>query len=261
MQKTLSQKPGGSRQDGRVCIGGIIPVRYLMVMGALAVLGLTAFNVLPLATVPGMWILKSTARRHQPFCARGPVRHSADYIAGRLHGNVLGHIERGTGLYRKRYLPEIYQSRLPPKIGLCKLPRRVAGGNHRRPHWFFARDVNSLLQWIVSGLWGGYTAANILKWYWWRFNAKEFLLWNGSGHMRRAGRIRLFTGVEYLYWFPVLFLISLAGFLIGTYSAPPTDMHTLKVKFYCSVRPWGWWGAVKRTGPGRQPLFRAQQRI
>ena len=39
---------------------------------------------------------------------------------------------------------------------------------------FFAKDVNSILQWIVSGLYGGYIAANVLKWYWWRFNANGF---------------------------------------------------------------------------------------
>jgi Na+/proline symporter len=33
-----------------------------------------------------------------------------------------------------------------------------------------AKDINQVTQWIVSALWGGYTAANILKWYWWRFN-------------------------------------------------------------------------------------------
>ncbi len=28
---------------------------------------------------------------------------------------------------------------------------------------FFAKDVNSVLQWIVSALYGGYIAANMLK--------------------------------------------------------------------------------------------------
>ena len=31
-------------------------------------------------------------------------------------------------------------------------------------------SVNDVVVWIVSGLWGGYTASNVLKWYWWRFN-------------------------------------------------------------------------------------------
>ena len=39
----------------------------------------------------------------------------------------------------------------------------------------FAKDVNSVLQWIVSGLWGGYIASNVLKWYWWRFNGKGYV--------------------------------------------------------------------------------------
>ncbi len=38
----------------------------------------------------------------------------------------------------------------------------------------FVIDVNSILQWIVSGLYGGYVAANMLKWHWWRFNANGF---------------------------------------------------------------------------------------
>ena len=35
---------------------------------------------------------------------------------------------------------------------------------------FMSESVNSVTQWIVSGLFGGYTAPNILKWHWWRFN-------------------------------------------------------------------------------------------
>ena len=38
----------------------------------------------------------------------------------------------------------------------------------------FAKDVNEVLQWIVSSLYGAYVAANVLKWYWWRFNGNGF---------------------------------------------------------------------------------------
>lgn len=31
-------------------------------------------------------------------------------------------------------------------------------------------SVAKATDWIVSGLWGGYAAANVLKWHWWRFN-------------------------------------------------------------------------------------------
>ena len=51
------------------------------------------------------------------------------------------------------------------------------------------------------------------------------------------------SGIEFLYYFPVLFLISLAGCVIGTYSAPATNSSILK-KFYSTVKPWGFWKPV-----------------
>ncbi|HLF66522.1 MAG TPA: sodium:solute symporter, partial [Gammaproteobacteria bacterium] len=35
---------------------------------------------------------------------------------------------------------------------------------------YIVESINSVTQWIVSALWGGYTVANVLKWYWWRLN-------------------------------------------------------------------------------------------
>ena len=35
----------------------------------------------------------------------------------------------------------------------------------------FVGRINNIVQWIVTALYGGYAAANVLKWYWWRFNA------------------------------------------------------------------------------------------
>ena len=39
---------------------------------------------------------------------------------------------------------------------------------------FFVLNINSVLQWIVSALYGGYIAANLLKWHWWRFNGTGY---------------------------------------------------------------------------------------
>ncbi len=50
-----------------------------------------------------------------------------------------------------------------------------------------------------------------------------------------------------LYNWPLLFLISVIGCIVGTYTAKPTDMETLK-KFYTSVRPWGFWKPVRLHG-------------
>ena len=35
---------------------------------------------------------------------------------------------------------------------------------------WFVESIDVVIKWIVAALWGGYTASNVLKWYWWRFN-------------------------------------------------------------------------------------------
>lgn len=110
---------------------------------------------------------------------------------------------------------------------------------------FFVKDVNSVLQWIVSALYGGYVASNVLKWHWWRFNANGFF-WGMLAGIGSSLMFSLFIpSGELLYWFPVLFGISLAGSVVGTYASEPTDMAVLK-SFYSTVRPWGFWEPVKK---------------
>jgi hypothetical protein len=46
-----------------------------------------------------------------------------------------------------------------------------------------------------------------------------------------------------LYYFPVILLISIAGSIIGTFSAPATDEKVL-MNFYRKTRPWGFWKPI-----------------
>jgi hypothetical protein len=117
---------------------------------------------------------------------------------------------------------------------------------------FFARDVNSILQWIVGALYGGYIAANVLKWHWWRFNANGFF-WGMMAGIATALAAVLFNGLP-LYIWPLLFVISIGGCIIGTYSAPPTDINVLK-KFYTTVRPWGFWKPIVEQVLAEDPSF------
>jgi Na+/proline symporter len=257
MQKTLSAKNPveAAKMAGFVSVV-LFPVRYLMVMGV-AVLGLTAFNILPLTDGSGNVdferVLPGVINHFVPAGLLGIVLTA---LLGAFMGTFSGTLNAAQAyIVNDIYLKYINPAPASKKLahvnylaGLLVVTVGILIG-------FFARDVNSMLQWIVSGLWGGYTAANILKWYWWRFNAKGFYYGMAAGICGALVMSRLFTGVEYLYWFPVLFLVSLAGCLIGTYSAPPTDMNTL-VKFYCSVRPWGWWRPVKEQALEENPSFR-----
>lgn len=117
---------------------------------------------------------------------------------------------------------------------------------------FFLKDINEIFQWIVGALFGGYIAANVLKWHWWRFNGHGYF-W-GMAVGIAAAIVMKFTVPDHLmlYFFPLLFGISLIGCIVGTYAAPPTDDETL-IHFYIRVRPWGWWKPIAEKAIARYP--------
>jgi solute:Na+ symporter, SSS family len=118
----------------------------------------------------------------------------------------------------------------------------------------FAQDVNSMLQWIVSALYGSYVASNVLKWYWWRFNGYGYFWGMVAGLVPALIFPYVFSNTLDLYYFPWLLAISVAGSLLGTFLTKPTDEHTLK-EFYRNVRPWGFWGPIKRKVMAEHPDF------
>ena len=56
----------------------------------------------------------------------------------------------------------------------------------------------------------------------------------------------------------MLFAVSLAGSVFGSYASPPTDMAVLK-SFYSNVRPWGFWEPVKQAVLKDDPSFRSNK--
>lgn len=109
---------------------------------------------------------------------------------------------------------------------------------------FFVKSLNDAVQWIVAALYGGYTAANVLKWYWWRFNSWGFFWGMATGMLASGLAPLLFPETNPLYTFPFIFLVSLAGSITACLLTPPDDEETLK-NFYLKVRPWGFWKPVR----------------
>lgn len=120
---------------------------------------------------------------------------------------------------------------------------------------FFVKDVNSITQWLVSALWGGYIVSNILKWHWWRFNGTGYFWGMLSGLIPAIIFPLVFEQTLELYLFPLLLLITIAGCLFGTYSAPPTEEDTLK-EFYRRTRPWGIWKHIREKVIAENPDFK-----
>ena len=121
---------------------------------------------------------------------------------------------------------------------------------------WFVSSIDSVIQWIVSGLWGGYTAANVLKWYWWRFNGYGYFWGMVTGIAASMVIPLALPDVKALNAFPLILGISTVGCLVGTFLTKPEDDEVLK-GFYRRVRPWGFWGPilakVQKDDPSFQP--------
>ena len=262
MQKILSSRSPkeASKMTGFVSII-LLPIRYSMVIG-LTVLGLLYFNQMNLSDGSGGTdferVLPAAVNNFLPAGILGIVLTG---LLGAFMGTFSGTLNAAQAyIVNDIYLKYINPGASNRKIismnylsGIIVVTIGVILG-------FFAKDVNSILQWIVGALYGGYIAANMFKWYWWRFNANGFFWGMAAGIVAALVFPFIFPRTLPLYVWPLLFLISVIGCLAGTYTAPPTDIRVLK-SFYSTVRPWGFWKPVHKQLLKEDPNFRENKRF
>jgi len=111
----------------------------------------------------------------------------------------------------------------------------------------YISSITAITLWIVSGLYGGYTASNVLKWYWWRLNGYGYfwgmLVGIVSAMLLPVVKPYVAPDLNDVYAFPFIVLFSLIGCVAGSLMTAPVDDETLKT-FYRNVRPWGFWKPV-----------------
>jgi Na+/proline symporter len=115
-------------------------------------------------------------------------------------------------------------------------------------------SVDSATRWIVSALWAGSAAANVLKWHWWRFNSYGYFFGMLTGLLIALLMPALFPDVQALYAYPYILAISGLGSVAGTLLTKP-EKDELLIKFYKSVRPWGFWKPIKEKVKQQYPHF------
>jgi len=256
MQKILSTK---SAREAALMSGSVsailMPIRYFMIAG-FAVLGILYYDKLDLI-VQGRGldfeqILPSAIDQFLPvgfmgLLLAGLLAAFISTFAGTLNATQAYIVN---DIYLKYVNKNASNKRIQSMnyiAGLLMVLISIVFG-------FFAKDVNDVLQWIVSGLYGSYVAANVLKWYWWRFNGAGFF-WGMVGGLIPALTFRyIFVGVLDLYTFPLMLLISVIACIVGTYTSKPTDEDVL-AEFYKRVRPWGFWGPIKQKVLEENPDF------
>jgi solute:Na+ symporter, SSS family len=119
---------------------------------------------------------------------------------------------------------------------------------------FYATSLNKLTLWLTSALYGGYVAANMLKWVWWRFNGQGYFWGMLLGLIASTTKLFFFPEIVDIYVFPVIFGFSLLGCVLGTFLVPMGNREAVK-KFYKQTRPWGFWGPIRRELMLEDPSF------
>lgn len=119
---------------------------------------------------------------------------------------------------------------------------------------FFAGSINSLTLWITSALYGGYAAANVLKWIWWRFNGYGYFGGMLAGLIAATIIPSLFPGTSAIYLFPWILLISFIGCFLGVILVPADAEEVLK-NFYKKTNPWGFWKPIREKVQAEDPDF------
>ena len=255
MQKILSTK---SPREAALMSGSVsailMPIRYFMIAG-FGVLGLLFYDKLDLivgGAIDFEQILPSAISEFVPvgflgLLLAGLLAAFMSTFAGTLNATQAYIVN---DIYLKHIKPGAPNTQIKfvnYAAGLIMVLVSIVLG-------FYAKDVNDVLQWIVSGLYGSYVAANVLKWYWWRFNGHGFF-WGMVGGLVPALSFRfIFEGVLDLYTFPLMLLLAVIGCIIGTYAAPPADEESLK-NFYKNVRPWGFWKPIHDKVVAEDPTF------
>jgi SSS family solute:Na+ symporter len=244
----------------------LMPIRYLMIAG-FAVLAIVYYqdldlmtggrldfeNILPSAMLQfapvgilGLLLAGLLAAFMSTFAST--VNAAPAYLVNDIYKRYINPEASPRRLVRASYLISVLVVMVSTLIGL------------------FVESINSVLQWLVSGLWGGYVVSNVLKWYWWRLNGMGYFWGMLAGIIGALVFPPLFGGVFEtvpsdilpLYLFPLLLLVSGLVCVITSYITKPDNPEVLK-EFYRTVRPWGLWGPIHAQVVAEDPGFQRNQ--
>ncbi|MUV02403.1 sodium:solute symporter [Flavobacterium rakeshii] len=263
-QKILSTKSPeeASKMSGFISII-LLPIRYFMTMG-LCILGILYFKDLTLGqTADGInfeSIMPAVINKYLPVGLVGLVL--AGFL-GAFMSNFSGTLNAGQAylvndIYLKFIKPDADRKKIITMSYLSGTVMVILGVGLG----LLIKDVNMIFNIITAGLYGGFVCANVLKWYWWRFNANGFFWGMLAGIIASAippalsvsGVTDYFDGTRMLYYFPVFIIIQFVACVAGSYAAPPTNQETL-IDFYKTVRPWGFWKPIKEAAQAQDPTI------
>lgn len=264
MQKILATKSPreGALMSGFVSIV-LMPIRYFMIAG-FTVLAIVFYdqldlisggkldfeNILPSAIlefapvgIMGILLAGLIAAFMSTFAST--VNAAPAYLVNDIYLRYINPSASNKTLIRASYIVSVSVVLISTVIGL------------------YVQSINSVLQWLVSGLWGGYVISNILKWYWWRLNGQGYFYGMLSGIVGALLFPPIFKSIfpdvagdiVPLTVFPLILITSGIICVVTSLCTQEDDREVLK-RFYRTVNPWGFWGPVKADVLRDDPNFK-----
>lgn len=229
--------------------------RYLMITG-LALVGLVYFNADQMMTSQGLDFEKILPFALNNFIPAGLLGLILAGLIAAFMSTFAANVNSGPAyivndIYKRFINPDASQKKLV-KLSYWASFAVVATGIS---FGFFISSINEVFLWITGALFGGYAVSNVLKWIWWRFNGYGFFWGMTAGLVASLSIPKLMPDSNFLITFPVIFLISTLGSLLGCLLTKPEDDETL-MKFYENVRPWGFWNPVYKKVIQKNPDFK-----
>ncbi len=219
-------------------------LKYLLMMGlGILAIGITA----QIASPEGA--LTAVISHYLPIGIKG------FFIAGLLAAamSTLDSIINSTAAY---FVKDIYQKYIRPRAGHRHLivvsylttAGILVGGVILG---WDVEKINDINIWICMGLITGMLPPNILKWIWWRFNGLGYALGMLAGLLSSlvVMKLNLLEGAPEYIIFMIVTLCSFVCSIAGVFLGKPADMEVL-AEFYRRIRPFGFWGPVKRRCDG-----------
>ncbi|MBB6461921.1 sodium:solute symporter family protein [Flammeovirga kamogawensis] len=243
-----------AKMSGIVSLALFIP-RYLMIMG-LAVIGLVYLSP-QFAEQSGPIDFEMVL----PFALQNfiPVGLKGLLLAGLISAfmsTFAANVNAGPAyivndIIKKYFRPNATDKQLVMMSYIASLAVVIVG----MTAGLFVSSIDSILKWIVAALFGGYTAANMLKWVWWRFNGFGYFYGMMAGMGAAVVVPFAFSNLSEIMQFPIIFLISLATSIVASLFTKPDDEKTL-MTFYTTVRPWGFWQPIAEKCKAINPNFK-----
>ena len=106
-------------------------------------------------------------------------------------------------------------------------------------------SIGRIFSWIMMVLGAAFAIPNVLRWYWWRVNGWGYAAGTLVGLAGAIAQPVLAPQMSNYAAFPAVCVLSLIGCLAGTFLTAPTDASVLTA-FCRTVRPFGFWGPVRR---------------